>query len=93
VEQRAHEDDQQRAPARLASWRRGSAIGAVLTTTVAGVRHDPEGADDSEAVVEEHQAEATGDEAIVLYLMPEVPEASLALVRPWLLPSARSTGG
>lgn len=47
-----------------------------------GMRHALEDADDGSAVVADHGGEGNGTESVTVYLHPEVPEATLVLIRP-----------
>lgn len=70
-------------------WRRGAATGAVVTGVVLGLRDVFEGEREEAVVREEDVPGPDPDQAVVVHLVPFDPPASVAIVRPWLLPSAR----
>ncbi|HEX9995038.1 MAG TPA: hypothetical protein VGB14_19090 [Acidimicrobiales bacterium] len=69
--------------------RRGAATGALLSGLVLGVRDVFEDERDEEVVLEEDAPGPDPGQAVVVHLVPFDPAASVAVVRPWLLRSAR----
>ncbi|MBA3655397.1 MAG: hypothetical protein H0W70_14535 [Actinobacteria bacterium] len=68
----------------LARWRRGTASGVILTGIALGLRDALESEQERPAMV---QPAPTGDPHIApfdLHLDPDHPEATVAIVRPWL---------
>ena len=63
-------------------WRHTAAAGAIVTGIAMGMRDAlGEKQDGPEVVVEVHDDEPEPDDPIVLYFHPEVPEATLVLLR------------
>jgi hypothetical protein len=69
--------------------RQGAAAGAVITGLVLGLRDVLEGEREDAVVLEEDAPGPDPGQAVVVHLVPFDPAASVAVVRPWLLSSAR----
>lgn len=69
----------------LARWRRSSASGIVLTGIALGLREALEHDKERPAMVQPApEGESADQRPFELYLDPDHPEATLAVVRPWL---------
>ena len=77
----------QRPAPGVAGWRRTSAVGAVLAGTLLGLREALEPpVDDEQAVVVDHAGPDLDPEAPVeVWLDPETPAASVAVLRTWVV--------
>ena len=69
---------------RVAKWRRRSATGVVLTGIALGLRDALELPEERPAMVQPVPSGDGGLDPIELYMDPDHPEATLAVIRPWL---------
>jgi hypothetical protein len=69
----------------LAKWRRRTAAGVVLSAVAIGLQEALEGEREIPSIVQPAPGAPPDDEPIDLYLDPDHPEATVAVIRPWLL--------
>jgi hypothetical protein len=68
----------------LARWRKRTASGAILTGIALGLQDALELPRERPAIVQPAPADPGGDRPFELYLDADHPEATVAVVRPWL---------
>jgi len=68
----------------VARWRKRTASGAVLTAVVLGLQEALSSPKDRPSIVQPAPAGPPND-PIDLYMDPDHPEATVAVIRPWLL--------
>jgi hypothetical protein len=67
-----------------ARWRRRTASGVVLTCIALGLQEALEDAKNVPAIVQPAPGGPPGPEPIDLYMDPDHPEYTVAVIRPWL---------
>jgi hypothetical protein len=79
-------------PPKIESWRRRSAMGAILTGFALGLREALEPERDEPGVVAQVSGEPVGDLPVQAHLDELSPRESVVTIRPWLLED-RPSGG
>jgi hypothetical protein len=79
-------------PPKIESWRRRSAMGAILTGFALGLREALEPERDEPGVVAQVSGEPVGDLPVQAHLDDLSPRESVVTIRPWLLED-RPAGG
>jgi hypothetical protein len=83
-------------PPKVESWRRRSAMGAILTGFALGLREALEPERDEPGIVAQVSGEPVGDLPVQAHLDDVSPRESVVTIRPWLLddrPAARGGDG
>jgi hypothetical protein len=77
-------------PTKIESWRRRSAVGAVLTGIALGLKEALEPERDEPAIVAQVSGEPVEDLPVEAHLDEDRPAESVVTIRPWLLEHAPS---
>jgi hypothetical protein len=80
-------------PPRIESWRRRSAMGAILTGFALGLREALEPEREEPAIVAQVSGEPVGDLPVQAQLDEVSPRESVVTIRPWLLEDRPATAG
>jgi hypothetical protein len=81
------EDEQHTGlPPRLESWRRRSAMGAIMSGIALGLKEALEPEKDEPAIVVQVSGEPIGERPVEAQLDDRTPKDSVVTIRPWLLP-------